>query len=491
MLKKRKLQLVSVLMAMLISSQVLASCGGETTETTSGAQETETAVETVPEETDYKADYLPDVKYDGYSYRIIDYEEYPMHIAEPSGDIVDDAIYERNLKVAEKYDIKFTPTTYRYADYNKVAELITTAARAQSDDFDLATVVFKAAYNAVIAGYVPAASNLPIADFTKPWYLKNINNSMYLDNTYLLGYTTFDLNAGGRGVIFNKNIITDLGLDDPYTLVKEGKWVYETMYKMAEAAISDVDGNGTMDGLDRYGIIASPDNFADFAYTGSGYLLVTIEDGIPVMSQDEKLFEVFMKASSYIQVPGLYLNVFKQFGQTATAGVEGLDFFKQGHGLFSLMGSSYITTMGDMEDDYGLLPIPKWTEEQAEYYACQDGSRIGLPLSCATDLERTMVIKEALAVESLNITYPAYYENAMKNRYVRDEESIEMLEIITAGVTLDLGQNPWWDIVRQPWMDTLIAGKDSYASAVAAKIKTFESTVDELMEKIAELKASN
>lgn len=60
------------------------------------------------EETAYTADYLPDVSYDGYEYRIIEYEEYLLYQEEAAGSVMDDAIYQRNLLAEEKFDINIT-----------------------------------------------------------------------------------------------------------------------------------------------------------------------------------------------------------------------------------------------------------------------------------------------------------------------------------------------------------------------------------------------
>ena len=99
-----------------------------------------------------------------------------------------------------------------------------------------------------------------------------------------------------------------------------------------------------------------------------------------------------------------------------------------------------------------------------------------------------MVIKEALAVESLNLVYPAYYDNALKNRYIRDEESLRMLDLIMNTTVLDLGQDPFWDIIRTPWLDTLQSGKPNFASKVEKNLKKSQKALDELMAMVDAIK---
>ena len=66
-----------------------------------------------------------------------------------------------------------------------------------------------------------------------------------------------------------------------------------------------------------------------------------------------------------------------------------------------------------------------------------------------------------------------------------------MLEIITNSVVPDLGQNPWWHIVRTPWQDTLVKKSTDFASAVARHLPKSEAAIDEMMEMVAELKKNS
>lgn len=485
----RKSRTITMLLAALLLASSLVSCGSNTMETTPTISQTDPAPDNVEtaEATAYKADYLPDTTYDGYQYRIISYDEYPAHVEEMTGEVVDDAIYERNTLIEETYDIQFVQELFPFTEYEKVTTLMTNAGRAQSDDFDLATLVFKAAYYAVLEGTAPVASSLPIADLTQPWYLQSTNDCLTIDGITLLGFTAFDLNPGGQALIFNQDIITDLSLDDPYTLVDEGTWTCDKMYTLAEAAISDLDGDGKMTASDRFGFITEWDRMSMIAYAGTGNLLVDIENGKPVASQSEALIDAFTLCVQYLKIDGFMLDTFKEYGTAEDSRGKGRELFKQGNSLFVCTGTSSLTTMGDMESNYGIVPFPKWSEEQTRYYSMFDVDIITVPLSCSGDLERVCVIKEALAVESLNINYPAYYDNALKNRYLRDQKSLEMLEIITNSVVADLGQNPWWDIVRSPWQNTLQNKSTDFASAVAKNMPKCEEAIDDLMEMIESL----
>lgn len=478
------------LLAALLLFPSMTSCGGDTTETTTNTNVTDT--DTAESETDdglYVADYLPDVTYDGYEYRIYDYDEYPSDIEEPSGNIIDDAIYKRNMLIEEQYDIKFTTDRRAYTKYEEVSVVVRNSAMAQSDDFDLACVSQRNGYNHVLAGECPAGSQMPMTDMTKPWHNQIMAESLTINGVTILDYTAMEVNPGGYGIIFNKKLIEDFGMDNPYDLVDEGTWVYDTFYSMAEQAILDLDGDGKMTVNDRYGIIGEWDRYVEIAYRGTGLKMVEMENGIPTISMSEALVDTFTRFVQYRDLTGSVFDTFAQFGTAEASRDEGFGMFKQGLSLFITGGPSRLTTMGDMEEDYGIVPYPKWTEDQEIYYSGIDGGRIYLPLSCSTDLERVCVIKEALAVGTLNYYYPAYYEDAIQNRYVRDTDSVRMLEIITNGIYMDLGTSIWWDIIRAPWQNCIQQNKTDFASAVAKNESKGQKAIDDLLEAIDFIKS--
>ena len=173
----------------------------------------------------------------------------------------------------------------------------------------------------------------------------------------------------------------------------------------------------------------------------------------------------------------------------AAAAEKGLNLFKTGHSLFHKAKTSMLVKLGDMEDDYGIVTYPKLTEAQENYYNGIDGSLIALPAVSASDLERTCVVKEALSVESMNIYYPAYYEISLKNRYVRDEDSIRMLEIVTKANTYDVGAAVDYNAIRGPWLKCLEDGSGNFASSVTKNLKMANKAIEKLINNVEEIKA--
>ncbi|MGN1410656.1 MAG: hypothetical protein ACI4XJ_10860, partial [Eubacteriales bacterium] len=147
----RKIAFVAVFLAIITAFYSCAEdkqdeSTGEITENIASVTETET--EEVDEKLAYAPD-LPDVKYDGYSFRIVsrndDMHSYNVHTRDlysegMNGDAINDAVYERNALIEEKYDIKVVLTTCsETASETTPNTNVENSVLSDSDDFDLLT----------------------------------------------------------------------------------------------------------------------------------------------------------------------------------------------------------------------------------------------------------------------------------------------------------------------------------------------------------------
>jgi len=96
--------------------------------------------------------------------------------------------------------------------------------------------------------------------------------------------------------------------------------------------------------------------------------------------------------------------------------------------------------MRDMEDDFGILPLPKFEPGQERYYHNVNhwhSYTYMIPRS-AGDIGKTSYIMDALAYQGRQGVLPAYYEVCLKRKYTRDEESEAMLDIIFGTTVYDM-----------------------------------------------------
>jgi hypothetical protein len=194
-----------------------------------------------------------------------------------------------------------------------------------------------------------------------------------------------------------------------------------------------------MNYLDQWGYVGEGPNVSAFV-NGSNYRYATItEDGGVVSNIFNKDFQdAFTKC---------FETVDKSFCLLATDITERSDYFvamaevfKEGRALFYVNAMATSINLREVDIDFGILPNPKLNAEQEGYYTwtTYHDTVVSVPYTCV-DFERTSAIMEAMFEESAYTVRPAYIDKALKYQSTRDDDSIEMLDIIMAGVVHDVG----------------------------------------------------
>ena len=93
-----------------------------------------------------------------------------------------------------------------------------------------------------------------------------------------------------------------------------------------------------------------------------------------------------------------------------------------------------------MEEDFGIIPFPKYSAVQEAYYTHVDGHAPLMILpKTLTNPENAGIVLEALACESNKTVVPAVCEIVLRSKYARDEASQRMLDLILAGRVYTFG----------------------------------------------------
>ena len=98
--------------------------------------------------------------------------------------------------------------------------------------------------------------------------------------------------------------------------------------------------------------------------------------------------------------------------------------------------------MRNMEDAYGVVPMPRLSEEQTSYRSTlHDGfSLVAAPATVQDDhLEMVCAGLEAMGSASYRIVRPAYYETTLRTKLASDPDSSRMMDIITQNLRTDPG----------------------------------------------------
>lgn len=244
-------------------------------------------------------------------------------------------------------------------------------------------------------------------------------------------------------VYYNKVDADIYKMPNLYEVVNDGKWTIDYMLELTKDIYEDSNRNGSVDNEDYFGYISDAGtNIVAYLLAFDNQILEVNDDEIELVYRNEKINDIVSKlvsaaSSGAIRIDPNYKN---------SSGYKhdyGIDMFAKGQALFS---NGYITQalniLRDMEDDYGILPYPKWDENQDEYYTMSDGNHTALAIPRTVPEDNTLfvgVITEALCAESYKRLVPVYYEEALKLKGTRDDESLKMIDSITRSVVYDMG----------------------------------------------------
>lgn len=356
-------------------------------------------------------------------------------VEEGEEDVLNDALYRRLTIVEDTYNINFA--TKHSDDINAD---ISKTIRAGLDEYQAMAPRLMNATKFSANGYGINLMTLENLTLSAPWWDQNCVRDMSFGNRlYLITGDIFYKHYDAIAMIgFNKNMVEDLGLENPYTLVKENKWTLDKFNEMARQATFDLDGDGKMTRNDRYGLSTQADYLTSMI-NGSGESYFKKDgDDIPYFNADSlKTIPVIID-----KVLEHYIGDSFCFHRDGTADLAQFWIFPEGRSLFYWMMPRYIDMgLRAMDANYGFLPIPKASPEQTRYYDNVNhwhGYSYMIPNTVA-DPESSAYIMEALAYEGRKIVKPAYYDVCLQRKYTRDEESSEMLDIIFSSTVYDFG----------------------------------------------------
>jgi len=479
---------LSFLMALLMLSASLAGCSDTGAETESLTADT-AAAETEPAETEIPDD-LPDMDYGGADYRIYTRQCCASHadgvyMPEQTGDVVSDAVYDRNLDIEERFNIKFSEP---FLAPDAEATDLNNAVQAGDDMCEVAIWHYKHLGDSAAAGYLADMSTAGYIGFEKPWWYQKVNDAYSIGGRayVIVGMYDLDNYYDNVCIYFNKDLLIDLtGDDDLYSVVKEGKWTIDKMKELGSLAASDLDGDGTMDfAKDQFGYGQAFGYSFVYQFAWDQPITSRDSDGYPVDAiNTERMVTIFDTLKSFFFE--------SDYVVMDESGTPGGTAFKEGRELFqmdSLKASS--TGYRDMEQDFGILPVAKLDESQTEYYthATANTSAVGIPIVKNEEgLQYASLILEAMAAEGYKQIRPAVYDVALKSKYTRDEASYEMIDIVVQGRTADFAE------IYDKWgftytLDHMARGNvKEWASYYASQTKTQNKNIDDVVKLFKEL----
>lgn len=353
---------ILLLLSMLLSS---AACSenpaSEETETETAPVSADPAVTETEEVDDGSTHYADEIE-------AVDFEGWTMNIAndglstdyfsafcveELTGDDFNDAIFNRNERIMDKFNVKITET------YNGTVNTIKSDVTAGSNEVAFGQVLFRSCMGLIIQDYIRPFSSLPVVDLSKPYWDKGSQDTLTFNGNYYYchGDLGWDHYEGMAVLFYNGELLTDNSITEtPYDLYMDGRWTLDNMHQMMTTVSKDENGDGKMNIQDDI-----------FGFTGREFeYLPSLHSANTALIKYDDATESYILnyTDETVMAVGDMLN--KVINDTNIShpawDSESRNMFKAGRVLFYSRLLGDFRNLRDKEDDYGIISFPTLEE---------------------------------------------------------------------------------------------------------------------------------
>ena len=480
---------------MLASAVGMTACGQGGNEEETETKKTETAPESESESADdgeitreNTPDTLPaDLDFGGEDIRILyrggDHDVQVEITAEDTGDVVDSSIFNRNIAVEDRLNIKlqYEPTTDDIHNGPTTNDLVKAAVAAGDPVYDLFANHMSQTTPLVLTQHFYNLYAQPYLDFDMPWWNQSFKEQVTLNgkNYMAAGDISQTMLRGTYVTILNKAVLNEYHTGyDPYETVRAGGWTYDEVLRLADI-YHDVNGDGKADVGDIYGFIRDAVGIVNDALVGSFDIPLVENEGdtLKIVFNSEKTIGFIEKAQVLFYENNYAIK--QEYVDLANKLMDDT-------ALMTIFRLSLTDSLRDMEADYMILPCPKYDEAQQNYcgFTHNGFSVFCIPVTCATP-DIAAATLEALCAESYRTCTLAYYETTIKGKLARDTATAEMLDLIHAGVRFDFGyvySASLADLIQIPRNYINNSKTSKGASTLAKKVELSEKKLPALLE---------
>ena len=474
---------VSVLLILAAVAGILVSCSGTTGEpaaTTAADSETVSVQTEAAPETTYAP--LPDRDLKGKTFNALIRTEWKYEFVpedESTDVLVAEAITERNARVEEKYNMKlnFIDTKGDWNNRENFINAVHNTVMAGDGAYD-----FIAGYQATIVQNVTRGDllnllDLPYIELDKPWWTQKGVDSLTVNKRCFIatGDITVTMLEYLYCFYFNKNLAKDHDLPDLYAIVDEGKWTHDKLTELITGLSVDLDGDGTLTEKDRFALISGGDYLRQYLVAYDTPVASKKADGSPYLSWNTpRTVSVVEKLNNqYNDSKETYISTDK---------TKLTNLFRNDQAVFATGLFGQAAKMRDMASDFGILPYPKFSEDQPDYLTSTNNnvSMIAVPITCK-DTENTAFLIEAMCRESTDTISAAFYDTALKSKYARDENSVRMVDLIRNSLSFDFGWVYSTVLNLGGSYETFVVDKNTdFASYYASRVNEYTTNLEQI-----------
>lgn len=360
-------------------------------------------------------------------------------------ELINDAVFNRNALVEEYHGVKISD--YKTTAMNELKTKLETQFGASLDSYQVVLPIMNDAAGYAIQDYfydLLGDDVSPYLDLSYEWWDQKACTDLTIGGRlfFTTGHMSILDNECTHCFVFNNDLITEVGLESPYDLVKNKQWTLDKMMTMAKEVTKDSDGVGGMGFNDTYGAWINSGMFRSI-FLGTGQRFITKdEDDLPILaigSADAKNM-----ISKIAPIAGnddvLIIDQITSYAPFADVWAFATDAVANKRALFRAIALTDITELSVYDCDYGVLPAPLADTNQDSYY-CAVSTVLTPGIAIPTtnpDPKTAALVLAAMGEASKDTLNYSYYEVLLKLRKA-NEKSAEMLDIIFENRVYDLG----------------------------------------------------
>ncbi|MBQ7299147.1 MAG: hypothetical protein IJW77_04825 [Clostridia bacterium] len=475
---KHTTKLFSLTAALML---LLCACsGGDTTttsESTSQTTEAPSGTEPTPKYT------LSDQDWDGAEFIMMVGEGYvDSFVTMETGDALDDARYRMVRTVEEGLNVEISDVPVDFWEMNNI---VTQYVMSGENTYDAIAMMDRFALTAAMANNFIPIQDVDTIHTEAEYWGGSLASEMTVAGNQYFAISSSDLNTFDHTscILWNTKLGTSLGLSVPWEDVFAGTWTWSDLQSYASAANRDLNGDGVWTDADRYTY-----GFADIRGAVSTFVqafdmrfvqkdaddipYITVTDNEPLMDVLTGVHELFFTGPNDVM-------------QMCTKDneIHNRPVFQSGNMLMMISLFCDIQSAREMEDDFAVLPMPKYDEQQASYRSrTYDAIFYSVPVT-QDDVTFSGAVMDALSCVAYYDLVPVYIDTVLKDKASRDENSKRAIQICFDTRTMDFGESFLSEYFGDGPLTDLIKSKNF---TPASHFEKSAKSMDKRLEKIIE-----
>ncbi len=330
------------------------------------------------------------------------------------------------------------------------------------------------------------SGDVPYLDMSQPWWDQSFNKEMTLNGA--LYFTIGDIGIINKDatscIAFNKSLIVEHGLESPYDLVDNNEWTIDKVIEMSKTIKNDLNQDGKIDYQDQFGYGGQYDDMW-YLFYASGERTASIgADGWPEITiYNDRSVDVIENILELMQNRDYYVSANDYFGVVQWPSTLITKAFVEGRSIFDLSGPGSTSSYREMEDDFGLVPFPKYDTEQESFYTLVNpwtSNAFCIPIGLTEkQYEMVGIALEVMGAHSKTNLAVAYYDIALKYQKTRDDDTVRMLDVVFASRGCDIGMIYKWGNMDTMLQELITKPAGSFASTFDAIKDKAESDMEQ------------